>query len=1574
MRAASPRPGLGTQDGAAGRAAGGATASAAVWEEEEDLDDEGGVSAWRRYSAAIVGLLEEAIGASRTEVEIFVQHGDPSCDPSSSRKRTVFLQDRDEMVSMDMQDGTLRAVRRTPALSGDGAVGGAAAGGAASSDRSTSSDDSDIEEIELAPTRIVTNTEGDQAGAVSGRWFDSVLGETPALPSPELPPAGGLSGRQTPPRPRSPQPRAAQPSEIAAQWKCSACTLLNDAVKPFCDVCQAPRPLVEQPAPRTTGLPRAEQLTPAHGPEVLFARRNPTERRAPAKVSMRTWTEQQVVDWTGRIGLGVEDAKIAASVVSDLDLNGDELLEVTEKLLTKKFERAGSDDAAGLAAALLAARDKVHRAEAKGKVSAAAALGGGGGAEPHFDAESEPEPEPEPEPETPEPEPEPEPVRGRRSSAALQSKPSGRIAPFRPVGVCISGPTGLAKSSKIYGSYVATERQANGRPVYQAVDGPAASSEKYIWYTSDSTWFIGSEDSIGGNIGFAHTDGVAAEMPTVAARSARVAWKVHNDGAWEKQADIESVVIGAEHISVFGVTGDQADIVNGVYQRTSSVMNGHVVYVSERSASLRMWLCGAKGSWIISDDPSGNTGYATLHSSAAGPELADDGSHWEVWDADTETWNEQRQAGVIVVGCQRVLIAGVNAIKEDGGRPQIDGIFCRTDSWVNQHAVYEREDGTEIGMWHAAGTWYIGDLKWIAGARGYAALDSTAFGPELAEPDVHWKVLDGTIYVHQRHVSVVPVGAPGVLICGATESQGQYSTQVNGTFMQTSTVLNSHVVYAKENGNDKRMWYTNGCWWIGLADSVGQSRGFAYLESRAPGPDLASGDWYLSQDDGSGWAPRSSVSALPVGVPSILVCGAAGKNADVVNGVYHQRQVGADCHVNARSVYVKENDSEHAMWYAEGSWMIGSVGSVGGTTQRRRGCWAQLTTHQIAPDLANHDAHWKVWDGSFWREQPRIQAVPVGAPTVIFAGAAGPNADTINGSFLRADSALNQHATYEKVGAPSLQMCFDGADWVIGKKRSDGAIDRWASLSPPIYVLSSAALSPDMKPEHIHWQVRDGSAWKQQTRITATPSGSECVLITGATGKGETSNGAYRRKPDVIVNGRATYEQEGRPYTSLWYASSGTWWVGMTDSLGESKGFLQLESTAVAPELSRDLTWEGHDGSNWSPQPDAMMIPVGAPSISISGATGSSATRINGVFSRTTNVNHGRAVYEREGDSSTGIWWDKKWWLGQLTEMSASKGYATLQSSAAGPELMSRHEEWKVWNGSEWELQRLVVVPDSDRHRGVSIPRRAGRARTFGGRTFATSNFLRIYSETRVPKGPMQMGVALNGLVKGYCRHTDTAWAGIGQRFFEQLEAEAMQNAQELSKDIPQAAQRMWTSAKQLGGKEFCFLLNFAIREDDPELIEFAAVLVRAVNQLCVTSGHVAVMHPPTNVCYRGGGFDDTHREFFSAGLQFRQPAYVATSFSRAVADRFIARARGPRILWLIRIDPVRKCDHVNLIASAKSHVAGEEEYLFTPYSAFTVLSAKWNAGTAANPHIIELQAAVDNKAEPEDLPLAPWS
>ena len=265
-------------------------------------------------------------------------------------------------------------------------------------------------------------------------------------------------------------------------------------------------------------------------------------------------------------------------------------------------------------------------------------------------------------------------------------------------------------------------------------------------------------------------------------------------------------------------------------------------------------------------------------------------------------------------------------------------------------------------------------------------------------------------------------------------------------------------------------------------------------------------------------------------------------------------------------------------------------------------------------------------------------------------------------------------------------------------------------------------------------------------------------------------------------------------------------------------------------------------------------------------------------------------------------------------------------------------------------------------------------------RTFGTSIFKPVYENTPVPTGPLQFGGAVQNLLRAYCKAEGLDWASDGQRYFGQLEAEAMQNPGELSdKDlIPVAAQRMWTSALQLAGREFCFIINYAGRQDTPEFVEPLAVLARAINKNCVTERGPAASvsvpkHPDDDVCFRGGGFLDDHRSFFTPGKAFRQPAFLATSFSPAVAHSFIAMRGGDDcVLWTIRIDSARKCKHVNLVT--KTNVPGEQEYLFAPYSAFTVLSVSWNAGTVAEPHQIELLAAVDNKDEPEDLPLAPWS
>jgi hypothetical protein len=103
----------------------------------------------------------------------------------------------------------------------------------------------------------------------------------------------------------------------------------------------------------------------------------------------------------------------------------------------------------------------------------------------------------------------------------------------------------------------------------------------------------------------------------------------------------------------------------------------------------------------------------------------------------------------------------------------------------------------------------------------------------------------------------------------------------------------------------------------------------------------------------------------------------------------------------------------------------------------------------------------------------------------------------------------------------------------------------------------------------------------------------------------------------------------------------------------------------------------------------------------------------------------------------------------------------------------------------------------------------------------------------------------------------------------------------------------------------------------------------------------------------------------------------LATSFSEAVAYAFLYNKYAEVVKWIVemdprgRDDPIYKCKQVNFV---DTNTLGEEEFLFAPYSTFTVLEVCVpDRVTDADPVVVRLLAAVDNLREWEDLDLAPW-
>jgi hypothetical protein len=299
--------------------------------------------------------------------------------------------------------------------------------------------------------------------------------------------------------------------------------------------------------------------------------------------------------------------------------------------------------------------------------------------------------------------------------------------------------------------------------------------------------------------------------------------------------------------------------------------------------------------------------------------------------------------------------------------------------------------------------------------------------------------------------------------------------------------------------------------------------------------------------------------------------------------------------------------------------------------------------------------------------------------------------------------------------------------------------------------------------------------------------------------------------------------------------------------------------------------------------------------------------------------------------------------------------------------------------------------------------------------TFEKSNFKKAYDDQTVA---ITLATEVFGKVsqflKVYCRELVDGFDSATQQhvvdnFIQSLQKEtaAHDQVEVLAKAGP-TAELLWTSALKFKGmptahqKELSSLINSALRSDKPGLAAATADVVRAINTLCVTRFQGPDIFPvewletveglvkwkSDGITYRGGSFDSACKDFFKVGKQYRVPGFLATSFSEKTAVHFrdtIAQAApgDSRILWIIHGEPNaaqdadKRCKHANFVKN--SHIADpdgtprESEFLYAPYSVFTVLQTQWGSG--GSPHTVHLSAEIDNAAEwvPAFLPLAPW-
>lgn len=288
--------------------------------------------------------------------------------------------------------------------------------------------------------------------------------------------------------------------------------------------------------------------------------------------------------------------------------------------------------------------------------------------------------------------------------------------------------------------------------------------------------------------------------------------------------------------------------------------------------------------------------------------------------------------------------------------------------------------------------------------------------------------------------------------------------------------------------------------------------------------------------------------------------------------------------------------------------------------------------------------------------------------------------------------------------------------------------------------------------------------------------------------------------------------------------------------------------------------------------------------------------------------------------------------------------------------------------------------------------------------SFEQRFFLKAYSDTQVPTFASEVMEAVRKLIHGYAEQNKDTIKGDPRTLMIDYFRKVQNNLFDIAgsaefRDSPQAlAVRMWTTAERTAedrtGLELCGILNKALRDDDPKLMEHVCIFTRALNMQMVsrTKNFSHVKWPSSNRTYRGTALPICHRDFFTVGKTYRVPMYLATSADDDVAEEFMQRLAPPSAaqepahqeptMWIFHFDKEKRCKHVNFIDKTDGSASGENEFLFVPYSIFKVRKATWVDKPRVNDmerryHTIEIDVAPDNIKGPmakPDLPLAPWA
>mmetsp|Transcript_42531 Transcript_42531/g.70723 ORF Transcript_42531/g.70723 Transcript_42531/m.70723 type:complete len:995 (+) Transcript_42531:123-3107(+) len=386
----------------------------------------------------------------------------------------------------------------------------------------------------------------------------------------------------------------------------------------------------------------------------------------------------------------------------------------------------------------------------------------------------------------------------------------------------------------------------------------------------------------------------------------------------------------------------------------------------------------------------------------------------------------------------------------------------------------------------------------------------------------------------------------------------------------------------------------------------------------------------------------------------------------------------------------------------DNAWNAQSEANLG----KSRG-WLQLLDKNChTPDLSS--VVWDAADGKGgWMKVPKLTVrvsdpkdlpPPIAIRLECNSGISGTAANFLGLYKLVMDKRVNGRPCYRHAQSAGRWIAYNGDNaWNAQSEASLGQKRGWLQL------LDSGAATPDMS--KITWDSADGNGkWSKRPGLKCYAVDStelpppKAIILGGEPVTGTAANylGLFRLEEGKLINGRPCYRHVERPTQFIAYNGTSAWNAQSEQSLGQSRGWMQLLDTSChTPDVSL-LSWETADGQGkWDRKPnlkcreaDPKTMPPSA-ALHLTGATESNAEECLGLYRLIKGYEvNGRPCWRstRRSDRWIAFNGENAWNAQSEASLGRKRGWLQLlDNGVSAPEFSKL--AWEAWDGNGWVKQ-----------------------------------------------------------------------------------------------------------------------------------------------------------------------------------------------------------------------------------------------------------------------------------------------